>query len=161
MSSSCSHLFKILLLKHLLITTDDFNFALLHDDPDVSSHFCISIQPLYIFFWAMNNTELFLPLLGFITLSFSFPANLENSARGSNFFLETLHDIITKGTQHDWVAYGVCIPCHRNYTTNRNAVKPLSCCLSDGIAPNFPIVRYAYVTLNVLVIVFCLASTWP
>ena len=44
-----------------------------------------------------------------------------------------------------------------NYTTNRKAVKPLSCCLSHGITPNFPIVRYAYVTLNVLVVVFSMA----
>lgn len=39
-------------------------------------------------FYFLHNR--FKPLFGFITLSLSFPANLENSAKGSNFFFETL-----------------------------------------------------------------------
>ena len=32
-------------------------------------------------------------MFGFITLSFNFPANLENSAKGSNFFFEALQQM--------------------------------------------------------------------
>ena len=38
----------------------------------------------------IKATELWLPFVGFIILSLSFPASRENSARGSNFFFETL-----------------------------------------------------------------------
>lgn len=92
-----------------------------------------------------HRVAIFLPLLGFITLSFSFPASLENSARGSNFFFEILQEKDNYNIRHAARLSSL-------FTANQNAGKPLSRCIFDLL-----IVHHAYVILILLPITFSAA----